>query len=85
MHPLNLRMLAELHHVFNRAMVPADLGRILFGSVLRVVDEKIRAINKFGVSPFWPVISPWPLASMRECGSWSLECARGAGQVRLVI
>ena len=68
--PLYLRVLAELHHVFNRTMAPANLGRILFGSVLRVVDEKIRAINKFVVSEIAHNF-PWPLASMRECGSWS--------------
>ena len=43
--PLHLRVLAEFHHVFDRAMAPADLGRILLSSELRVVDEKIRAID----------------------------------------
>ena len=50
--PLHLRAAAELHYVFDRAMSPADLGRILFGSVLRVVDEKVGAVNKFGVRRF---------------------------------
>src|SRR5262245_9226952 len=35
-------------------MTPADLGRILFGSVLRVVDEKIGAIEEFGVPQVLP-------------------------------
>ena len=52
--PLHPRVLAEFHHVFDWAMAPADLGRILFGSVLRVVDEKIRATDKFGVSQVLP-------------------------------
>ena len=58
--PLHLRVLAEFHHVFDRAMAPADLGRILLSSELRVVDEKIRAIDKFGVSQILP--SDFPLA-----------------------
>ena len=59
--PLNLPVLAELHHVFNRTMAPSNLGRILFGSVLRVVDEKIRAIDKFGASQILP--SNFPVAA----------------------
>jgi hypothetical protein len=35
-------------------MAPADLGWIFFGSVLRVVDEEIRAIDEFGVSQILP-------------------------------
>src|SRR6266567_6064163 len=35
-------------------MPPADLGRILFGSVLRVVDEKVGATDEFGVSEILP-------------------------------
>ncbi len=31
-------------------MAPADLGRVLFGGVLRVVDEKIRALDELGMS-----------------------------------
>jgi hypothetical protein len=62
--PLYLRVLAELHHVFNRTMAPANLGRILFGSVLRVVDEKIRAIDKFGVSQILP--SNFPVAACQH-------------------
>src|SRR5260370_35154274 len=52
--PLHLRELAEVHYVFDRTMAPADLGRILFGSVLRVMDEKIGAIDEFGVSQILP-------------------------------
>src|SRR5215211_8098689 len=58
--PLHLRALTELHHVFNRAMAPADLGWILFGSILRVVDEKIRAVDKFSVSEVLPSDIPPP-------------------------
>src|SRR6476469_5097190 len=35
-------------------MTPADLGRILFSSVLRVVDEKIGAMDEFGVPKILP-------------------------------
>ena len=49
-----MRELAEVHYVFDRAVAPADLGRILFGSILRVVDEKIGAIDEFGVSQILP-------------------------------
>jgi hypothetical protein len=52
--PLHLRELPEVHCVLDRAMPPADLGRILFGSVLRVVDEKVRTIDEFGVSQIFP-------------------------------
>jgi len=52
--PLHLREPAEVNYVFDRAMPPADLGWILFGSVLRVVDEKIGAIDEFGVSQILP-------------------------------
>jgi hypothetical protein len=31
-------------------MTPADLGRILFGSVLRVVDKKVGVVDELGVS-----------------------------------
>src|SRR6266853_4582869 len=41
-------------------MPPADLGRILFGSVLRVVDEKVGATDEFGVSQILP--SDFPVA-----------------------
>ena len=73
--PLNLRVLAELHHVFNRAMAPADLGRILFGSVLRVVDEKIRPIDKFGVSQILP--SNFPVAPITERERWMIQILGG--------
>src|SRR5260370_35678001 len=62
--PLHLRVLAELHYVFDRAMAPADLGRILLGSELRVVDEKIRAIDEFGVSQILP--SDFPVAGCQH-------------------
>src|SRR5205807_4598356 len=45
-------------------MAPADLGRILFGSELRVVDEKIRAIDEFGVSQILP--SDFPVAGCQH-------------------
>jgi hypothetical protein len=35
-------------------MAPTDLGRIVFGSELRVVDKKICAIDEFGVSKILP-------------------------------
>src|SRR6266446_2950378 len=44
-------------------MPPADLGRILFGSVLRVVDEKVGATEEFGVSQILP--SDFPVAGCR--------------------
>src|SRR5258708_38495034 len=52
--PLHLRELAEVHYVFDRTMAPADLGRILFGSVLRAMGEKIGAIDEFGASQILP-------------------------------
>src|SRR5436190_8178292 len=39
-------------------MAPADLGRVLFGSVLRVVNEKVGAIDEFGVSQILPSNPP---------------------------
>jgi hypothetical protein len=62
--PLHLRVLTEFHHVFNRAMAPADLGRILFGGELRVVNEKVRAIDEFGVSQI--LSSDFPVAGCQQ-------------------
>jgi hypothetical protein len=47
---LHARVLRELYDVFDRAMPPTKLFRIFFRSVLRVVDEKVGAINKLGMS-----------------------------------
>ena len=48
--PLHARVLGELYDVFGRAMPPTNFFRIFFRSVLRVVDEKVGAINKLGMS-----------------------------------
>src|SRR6266571_2556742 len=61
---LHLREPAEVHYVFDWAMPPADLGRILFGSVLRVVDEKVGATDEFGVSQILP--GDFPVAGCRH-------------------
>ena len=47
---LYLRVFAEPHHVFDRAVTPADLGLVLVRGVLRVVNEKVRSIYELGVS-----------------------------------
>ena len=44
--PLDLRFIAQFHRVFDRAVAPADLGRVFLGSVLRVMDEEVRARNE---------------------------------------
>ena len=61
--PLNLRVLAELHHI-QPCYGPSRSWPDIFGSVLRVVDEKIRAINKFGVSRILP--SNFPVAACQH-------------------
>ena len=48
--PLHARVLRELYDVFDRAMPPTNLFRVFFRSVLRIVDEKIGALNKLGMS-----------------------------------
>src|SRR5437879_3984717 len=52
--PLHLRVLGELHGVFDRAVAPASLGRVLRGGVLPVVYEKVCVANKLGISQVLP-------------------------------
>src|SRR4029453_15045155 len=49
-------------------MAPADLGRILFGSVLRVVDQKVGVIDELGVSQILP--NDLPIASCQCPRVW---------------
>src|SRR5215469_18432475 len=51
---LHSRVLSNSHCVFHWAMSPADLGRILLGSVLRIMDKEIRAIDEDSVSLILP-------------------------------
>jgi hypothetical protein len=64
--PLRLRVLADPHCVFDGAMAPADLGRILLGGVLRVVDEKVRTTDEFDVAQILP--GDLPVACCQTAG-----------------
>src|SRR5262249_45847198 len=66
---LRSRELPDLHRVFDRAMTPTDLVRILFSGVLRVVDKKVGAIGKFGVLQILPSD-----LSVASCESARMRC-----------
>ena len=56
--PLHPGMLAKRHRVVDGAMAPSNLGRVLFGGVLRIVDEKIGASNEFSMLQVLPSDGP---------------------------
>ena len=52
--PLDLGFMAELHGVFDCAVAPANLGRVLVGSILRVMDEEVSARDELGMLQIVP-------------------------------
>jgi hypothetical protein len=58
-------------------MPPADLGRILFSSVLRVVDEKVGATDEFGLQRRIDVTDAESVAQAAESASRSFEALYG--------
>src|SRR6266498_1646555 len=52
--PLRSRMLPNSYRIFHGTMPPANLGRVLFGSVLRIMDEKIRSLKEVSVPAILP-------------------------------
>ena len=62
--PLHTRVSAQIYSVLDRTVTPTDLLRIFFSGVLRVMNEKVGALDKFGVASI--LLRELPLA---ECHS----------------